>query len=162
MKAKTKSSNPPPVANALNRVRKYFPNVNKVVDAAVPVTIAVIKKDSRIGKKKDPANCALARACVRTGLADGAIINIGTSYLIKGDLATRYSTGVAVGREITSFDRHQDFATGKDYRLSAVCPSNKLGTKRPPGPMTRPKKGTSAPVVVHKHHTTRIRVAKEN
>jgi hypothetical protein len=42
----------------------------------------------------------------------------------------RYKTSVAVGREITSFDRHHEFATGNDYLLSNVPPSSRLGRPR--------------------------------
>lgn len=148
--------------NALTRVRKYFPHVNRVKDAKEGVLITVTAADSRTARKKDPANCALAVACRRQGLADGAIINIGFSYLIKGDVATRYKTSGTVGREITSFDRHQDFAEGKNYRLSRICPSAALG--RHPKYYQYPVKNKLKPGksinVVHKHRTARIRVAK--
>ena len=147
--------------NALNRVRKYFPNVASVSDATDRIKIKVIKEDSLMGRKKQPTDCALARACVREGKADGAIIGIGYSYLIKGDHATRYQTSVSVGREITSFDRHQDFAPGKDYILSKVCPTAMLGRKRSRKRKHWVHKGSKAPVPeVHTHHTARIRVAK--
>lgn len=145
----------------LTRVRQYFPQVNKVVDARVSKAVSVTKEDNKTGRKKDPGNCALARACTRQG-ADGAIINISFSYLIKGDVATRYKTSVVVGREITSFDRHQDFATGKDYLLSKVGPTQRLGfkqqSKKTRGPHLTKKVDNS---IVHTNHrTSRIRVAK--
>lgn len=146
--------------NALTRVRKYFPGVTKVVDATQSVTIAVKKRDSIQGRKKDPAHCALAKACRRIPGVTGAIINIGSSYLIKGDTATRYITSQTVGREITSFDRHQDFAAGGDYRLSVVSKSRRLG-KRPEkygdGPRLTTKPDTA---IVHNHRTSKIRVSK--
>jgi hypothetical protein len=151
---KTKST------NVLTRVRKYFPQVNKVVDAKEPVLISVKKQDNKVGRKKDPANCALAQACKRAKIATGAIINIGFSYLINGEVATRYRTSETVGREITSFDRHQDFATGKDYRLSQVSPSCRLNMKRSSGKGSKKANGTKSAMKVH--HTTRIRIAKAN
>jgi hypothetical protein len=148
-------------ANALGRVRKYFPHVNKVIDARRTVNVSVTKVDSKLGRQKNPADCALAKACVRHG-ADGAIINIGYSYVIKGEVATRYKTSVAVGREITSFDRHHDFAAGRDYKLCKPCPSSRLGyhegEKRRGGRATGKKK----PLAVHGlHRTSRIRVSQE-
>lgn len=146
---------------ALSRVRKHFPQVTKVIDARESKRVTVIDADTRTGRRKDPANCALARACTRQG-ADGAIINIGTSYIINGEVATRYKTSIGVGREITSFDRHQDFAPGNDYLLSKVGPSQRIGanagkTRRGGHSREIPK----GPLAIHKnHHTSRIRVAR--
>ncbi len=139
-------------------VRKHFPQVNKVVDANDSIIVSVAKEDSVSGRKNDPKQCALAKACVRGG-ADGAIINIGFSYLIKGEVATRYKTSVGVGREITSFDRHQDFAVGRDYVLGKVSPGNRLGYHKG-GPSGKPPHKFKKPMpIVHKHRTSRIRVS---
>lgn len=151
-----------PKNRALARVRKYFPHVNKVRDAKEGILISVTAADSKGALKKDPANCALAVACRRQGIADGAIINIGFSYLIKGDVATRYKTSHTVGREITSFDRHQDFAEGRDYRLSKIGPSAALGRSNKWRDYKEKGLTKQRPSVylVHKHHTARIRVSK--
>lgn len=147
--------------NAVRRVRKHFPQVDTVVDATERVFVRVSKKDSASGRKKDPARCALARACKRMEGVDGAIINVGFSYLIKKNVAVRYKTSVAVGREITSFDRHQDFAAGTDYLLSAVSPSQQLGRYktekgRQRGPHLTTKEESPK---IHRHTTEKIRVA---
>src|SRR6266550_1073246 len=115
------------IMSALNVIKKTFPQVEKVIDATKSIKINVTSADSASGRKKDSANCALAKACVREKIADAAIIGIGFSYLIKGKIATRYKTSNSVSREITSFDRHQDFAEGNDYTLSKVGPSARLG-----------------------------------
>lgn len=148
--------------NALSRVRKFFPHVNKVKDAKEGILITVIAADNKTARKKDPANCALAVACKRQGIADAAIINVGFSYLIKGDVATRYKTSGTVGREITSFDRHQDFAEGKNYRLSRIGPSAMLGRAKKwyDYPEKNLKKQRPSVELVHKHRTSRIRVSK--
>jgi hypothetical protein len=145
--------------NSLTMVRKHFPNVTKVVDAKSPIRLNVTKADNVSGRKKDPQGCALAKACVRQLKADGAIINISTSYIIEGDVATRYETSETVAREITSFDRHQDFAEGKDYLLAAITPTRRFGARRDGGvggPRTSKKKG---PIAVMKHRTENIRVS---
>lgn len=147
--------------NAVSRVRKYFPSVNHVRDATDTIKVAVRAADSRDGKKNDPGNCALARACRRELAADGAIIGIGFSYVIKGDVATRYKTSVGVAREITSFDRHQDFAIGADYILSRVPPASRLGRHERDGRTARPVKSPHSPVAVH-HKTVRVRVVARN
>lgn len=122
--------------HSLNKIRRLFPNVTKVRDATKTITVRVKSIDSRTGRRKAPEQCALARACVRERIADGAIIGIGNSWLIKGNVATRYKSSVAVGREITSFDRHQEFAAGTDYKLSKVSPSCRMGASKwkPTGP----------------------------
>lgn len=145
---------------ALKIVRKQFPQVKKVMDAKEGVRVTVTKRDSSEGRKKIPSNCALARACVREMKADGAIINVGFSYVITGEIATRYRTSVAVGREITSFDRHQDFAPGDDYLLSAVPPSSRIGFKKTKIEKSGHGGNQGRPVAVHKHQTSDIRVSK--
>lgn len=142
----------------LTRIKKHFPAVTSVVDAIEPVFVEVLPEDGRVGRKKDPEHCAFARACMRKHLADGCIIGIAYSYLIKGSTAVRYMTPGTVGREITSFDRHQDFAEGQNYRLSAVSPSMRMGEKRKR--KRGVKNGSRADVDSRRrHHTTRIRVS---
>lgn len=116
--------------SALTTVRKFFPNVEEVVDAKESIVINVKELDSRRSSKKDPANCALVHACKRMKIADAAIIGISFSYLIKGTKATRYKTSQSVGREITTFDRHGEFAAGENYRLSRIAPRERLGAGR--------------------------------
>jgi hypothetical protein len=144
------------MSNSLNIVRKQFPHVTKVVDAKDGIIVNVSKRDSSEGKKKSPENCALAKACIREQKADGAIINVGTSYIIKGNIATRYNTSIAVGREITSFDRHQDFAEGR-YVLSKISPSKKIGRQRVSGDSTQT--GTQLKHKIYQHRTEDIRIS---
>ena len=140
------------------RIRQAFPAVTEIRDATESITINVMDVDTKSGKRKNPQQCALARACMRTHIADGAIIGIGRSWLIKGNVATRYITSVGVAREITSFDRHQDFAAGKNYVLGKVPPSNREGyKKRPSNPGTTT--GTN-PIAIHR--TARIRTLKRH
>ena len=145
--------------NAVTRVRKYVPQVNQVVDAKDTIEVSVTKKDSKSAKPKNPSQCALAQACCRELKADGAIINVGYSYVINGEVATRYTTSVAVGREITSFDRGGGFEAGFDYKLSKVSPASRLGVRNRQSTGTRPPhKSTVKPKAVH--HTVNIRNSK--
>ena len=145
--------------NAVTRVRKYFPQVNQVVAAKDTIEVSVTKKDSKSAKPKNPSQCALAQACCRELKADGAIINVGYSYVINGEVATRYTTSVAVGREITSFDRGGGFEAGFDYKLSKVSPASRLGVRNRQSTGTRPPhKSTVKPKAVH--HTVNIRNSK--
>lgn len=109
--------------SALGIVRKYYPQVTRVVEAKRDLQILVTPADSRRSTKKSPNTCALARACERE--YEGAIISMSVAYLVKGDKAMRYMVPAAVSREIVSFDRHQDFAPG-DYKLKAPATSQKL------------------------------------
>ncbi len=140
--------------SAINRIRKQFPQVEQIVNATKPIRISVTAKDSAKASKKDPNNCALAVACKRQKLAEAVIIGIGVSYLISGDTATRYRTSHGVGREITSFDRHHDFAAGEDYLLASIKPQRKRTRK--------PSRGGRAHYghIVHNHKTADIRTTE--
>lgn len=109
--------------SALGIVRKYYPQVTRILEAKKDLTILVTTKDSRSSTKKSPNACALATACERE--YDGAIISLSVAYLIKGNKAMRYRVPGAIAREIVSFDRHQDFQPGQ-YKLNAPSESGKL------------------------------------
>jgi hypothetical protein len=143
--------------SAVSKVRKYFPKVTKVVDSNESVTVSVNKSDVKSGRRNEPGSCALAKACIREFRADGALINIGFSYVIRGKTAVRFKTSNTVAREIVSFDRHSDFAPGKDYRLQKVSPANRLGSRSPKP--TGPKKSKSTQQKPILHRTVRIRKA---
>ncbi len=143
--------------SALTTVRRYFPDVDEVVDSTKSLRVTVKENDIYHGKRKDPKNCALANACVREQVVDGAIIGISYSYLIKGHKATRFKTSTSVSREITSFDRSGKFEEGVNYTLSKVAPCSRLGAK-PPGPSGPKGKNPRKHVV---HRTSNIRVMKK-
>lgn len=136
-----------------------FPHVNKVVDSKVNRWITVTEQDCSAAKKKDPAHCAFANACKRTGVADGAVITVSRSYLINGNVATRYITSENVAREIVSFDRHQDFRPGENYKLEKIPLTLRIGTnKGGPGPRTAGQKTWKPGLLVKRHKTSGIRV----
>ena len=95
-------------------------------DADKPVEISVSRKDCKDAKKLNPSECALARAARRELHADGVIIGMQSSYIIKDRIAMRFATPESVRREIVSFDRHQDFAPG-DYYLIPKVSVNEAG-----------------------------------
>lgn len=98
--------------NSLRIVQKFFPDVEAVTQAKKSVHIEVTSADSAIGRGKAHHACAMARACKRTLKLDGAIVSLGTAYLVKGTQATRYTVPQVVSREIVSFDRGSGFAPG--------------------------------------------------
>lgn len=109
-------------------VRRAFPQVEFAYDADKPVEISVDAKDCKAAEPLNPTECALAKAARRELKADGVIIGMSSSYLIKGNIAIRFDTPQSVQREIVSFDRHSDFAPG-DYYLTPKSPSQRLGHK---------------------------------
>ena len=133
-------------------VRRLFPQVEYAVDATKPVEVSVGKRDCTDAKKMDPMNCALARAAKRELHADGVIIGMTTSYVVRGKVATRFATPISVAREIVSFDRHNDFAEG-DYHLTPKSPTLRFGVKD-----TRKKGGKHNAPKRKVHHSVRVRV----
>lgn len=109
-------------------VKRLFPEVEVVVDATRPVEISVNRRDCKVSKRLMASECALATAGKRELNADGVIIGMGTSYVIKGKKAIRFATPNSVKHEIVSFDRHQDFAPG-DYYLVPKSPTARLGAE---------------------------------
>jgi hypothetical protein len=107
-------------------IQKAFPHVKKVLDAAESISVHVGKSDCAKAVSKDATECAMAKAVKREYKADGAIIGVATSYIIRDDIALRFQTPTSVAREIVSFDRHQDFEPG-DYHLTPKAGTNRLG-----------------------------------
>jgi hypothetical protein len=134
-------------------VRRLFPQVEYAVDAKLPVEVSVKAKDCSEAIKLNPSECALARAAKRELHADGVIIGISSSYVIKGKEAQRFDTPETVKREIVSFDRHQDFAPG-EYYLRPKPPTARLGVQ------TYKSRNHGSKVVKRRvyHHSARIRV----
>jgi len=134
-------------------VRRLYPQVTTAYDADKPVEIAVNRKDCKDAERLNPSECALAHAAKRELKADGVIIGMSSSYVIKGTTAYRFATPDSVQREIVSFDRHQDFAPG-EYYLTPKAPTNRFGTYTP-----RPKPTSGPKTVKRIHHASaRVRV----
>jgi hypothetical protein len=112
------------VPKALHNVRKFFPKVTRVTDAAKGLEIEVTKQDDKVSRRNDHAGCAMAVACKREYKLDGVIIARTVAYLVKGDEAIRYYVPERATREIVSFDRGGGFAPGS-YALTK--PTYNLG-----------------------------------
>lgn len=109
-------------------LHEHFPDVKSVVDATEHVAVHVTRGDCANAKSGKPAECAMARAFQRQHHADGAIIGMGSSYLIVGDKAVRFKTPQSVAREIVSFDRKAGFLPGA-YSLYPVPTTARLGNR---------------------------------
>lgn len=105
------------MATSLGIVKKFFPNVNTVIDGKKSIQVEVTKKDSSSSTVKNHKGCAMAVACKRTFKVDGVIISRNRAYLIKESTAVRYALPASVSREVVSFDRGAGFAEGV-YALS--------------------------------------------
>jgi len=138
-------------------LKRHFPQVEKVINARKGIRVVVKKRDCGVESKSgQPTECALARATRREYKADGVVIGMSASYIIKGKKAVRFETSEAIGRELTSFDRHHDFAPGI-YRLSPVPRSRAEPARR--NSNGSPTGGTHPHRIVHKS-TARVRTLK--
>ena len=140
-------------------IRRLFPKVTQAYDSADSIEVSVRKADCDDAKRLNPAECALARAAKREHHADGAVIGISSSYIVKGNKAIRFATPESVRREIVSFDRHQDFAPG-EYHLPPKSPSNRFGMSHASGKDKR-KRHDAASKKKKIHHSVRIRVLEK-
>lgn len=122
-------------------INKMYPRVKRIYDANRSIHIEVKDEDCATGKPNEPDECALAKAIKRQFHSQGAIIGLSHTYIIKGDKAFRFQTSSNVQREITSFDRHKDFASGV-YTISKIAPTARLGNPahRHSGPSGKHKK----------------------
>lgn len=135
-------------------VKRMFPQVESAVDATKAVEVSVNRRDCKESQRLNPSECALARAARRELKADGVIIGLATSYIIRGKQAIRFDTPESVRREIVSFDRHQDFAPG-DYYLTPKSPAQRLGNDS-----GRKKSGDKSGKSTRRkyHHSARVRI----
>lgn len=145
----------PKVDPTLAMIRRYFPKVNFVEDARRPAIVEVTDADNANADVKSHLTCALALACKRFFHADGVIIGLTTSWIIRGNLATRYRNAGTVSREITSFDRKAGFDAGR-YLLTPASASNRLGVQRSDKATRKAKGGEPRRF---KHYTRGVRAS---
>jgi hypothetical protein len=122
---------------ALSIIRRYYPEVEKVVDAQRGTKITVTEKDCENGVGKAPNICAIAKAAMRH--YDGAIVSLSRAYLIKGKVAYRYAVPGYVTRELISFDRAHVFDPGV-YTLDKLSPAQRMGVSHKPPPVKKKAK----------------------
>lgn len=134
---------------SLSIVRRYFPDVEKVVDGTRKITVHITPADSKRSTMRDHSACALAKAAMEQERADGAIVSINTAYIIAGSKATRYRLPESTAREIVSFDRAAGFEPG-DYQLN---PPQRKSDSRKGDRHRKPRKA------VFRHVTTNIRTS---
>lgn len=141
---------------SLSYVRKYYPDVKRVVDAKRGTKITVTAADCANGVGKAPNICAIAKAAMRH--YDGAVISLSRAWLIKGDTAYRYDVPPHVTQELVVFDRAHQFDPGV-YRLERVRKGNRLGEKKVSGKVVRRKAKAK---VRAKHYTAGVRALQRH
>ena len=103
----------------------------EVRDADAPLLLHIRTPDCKTGKK-DPQNCAAAKAAMREPGVILARIYRTRSYLLKGRGKARYwerfLTPDSLRGEIIAFDRGGEFDPG-DYELPRPPKSMKLGVR---------------------------------
>lgn len=113
---------------ALSIVKRFFLNVENVIDAKGNARIEVTKGDCNSKAVRSHGECAMAVACKRQLHLDGVIISRSVAYLVKGKTARRFMLPPSVSREVVSFDRGAGFEPGT-YELAKVSESTKLGAR---------------------------------
>jgi hypothetical protein len=140
---------------SLGMIRKYFPQVEFVKDATKTEIVEVTVADNDNSEVKSHRTCALALACKRFFKADGVIIGLTTSWIIRGKVATRFLNAATVSREITSFDRKAGFDAGR-YLLTPVPETSRLGRQKAYDPH---RKGTRSGIRKFRHYTRGVRTS---
>jgi hypothetical protein len=141
------------ISTSLAMIRRYFPAVITVEDARKAAIVEVTESDNSHADVKSHRTCALALACIRFFHADGVIIGLTTSWIVRGKVATRFKNAATVSREITSFDRKAGFDAGK-YLLTPATETSRLGRERSTNPNRQSRlSGTRA----FRHYTRNVR-----
>ena len=108
---------------SLRIVKKFFPDVEKVKDGTKDLTIEVTAADVKSAGAKNHKGCAMANACKRALKLDGALVSLGTVFLIKDEVALRYRVPASLSRELVAFDRGGSFVPG-EYDLRKPEPAS--------------------------------------
>jgi hypothetical protein len=97
-----------------------------VYDATAPLLIEIIPDDIHRHDRRDPAKCAMSRACKRELRVSEALTYLSRLYVKQGDHWLRYRLPDTVRMEVASFDRGGGFSRGV-YRIPALQPSSRAG-----------------------------------
>lgn len=116
-----------------------------IIDSKKALKITINKNDIVKADTKDPADCAVARACRRELGVKEVRVHLGRVYLRANEGNwVRYMTTRALRTEIVAFDRGGQFESG-EYTLKSIPPSHKQGVKRKSGPKRKTGKKRRMP-----------------
>jgi hypothetical protein len=92
-----------------------------IYDATAPIILRVISTDIRSQVRKDPENCAIAKACVRELECERARVHLSRTYVKFKDRDhwLRYVTSGAARTEMVATDKGGSFAEGS-YTLLPI------------------------------------------
>lgn len=128
-----------------------------VIDAKRPIKLTVNKNDVDRADVKEPADCAVARACRRELHAKEVRVHLSRVYIRSNEGNwVRYMTPKAMRSEIIAFDRGGTFSPG-EFQLAAPPPNKTLG-KRRGSAKPQSKKGVSGKKRRKPHVVTDVRI----
>lgn len=98
-----------------------------ILDAKKALVLTINDNDINKADRKEPADCAVARACRRDAHVKEVRVHLGRIYARQNEGNwLRYMTPRSLRSEIIAFDRGGKFAPG-EYTLAAPTPSKKTG-----------------------------------
>jgi hypothetical protein len=101
-----------------------------VLDAKKTVTLKITANDISKADRKEPADCAVARACRRELHAKEVRVHLGRVYIRQNEGNwLRYQTPRSLRSEIIAFDRGGNFQPG-EHTLSPTPPSQRTGKRQ--------------------------------
>lgn len=130
-----------------------------IMDAKKPAILKITKNDIDKADRKEPADCAVARACRRDLHVKEVRVHLGRVFVRQNEGNwLRYMTPRSLRSEIIAFDRGGAFAPG-EYTLPAPHPSKKAAGKRQGSARnaTRPRGAKSAKKRRAPHIVTDVR-----
>ena len=127
-----------------------------VLNAKKPITLTINSNDIAKADRKEPLDCAVARACRRELHAKEVKVHLGRVYVRMNEGSwTRYMTPKSMRDEIIAFDRGGDFAPGT-FTLPPPTPSKAANGKRQGG-KTKPKKRSAGKKRMPPHVVANVR-----
>lgn len=124
-----------------------------IKDATKEMYITVTKTDISRASTKDPAKCAVAKACERA-MGTEARVHLGRVYIKQGNGWMRFQTPSTMRNELLAFDRGGGFEP-RTFRLTPVAPSRRATGKTMGGPNKgRPDHSNQGKRVKRQYHVT--------
>lgn len=104
-------------------------NGKKVIDAKEDVSITIRPIDTKVGGRKRPGGCIVAKVAERSPKCLKAEVYRGRVYLERPTHWDRYMTGDPLRTEIIAFDRGGRFEPGR-YKIKAPSGSETVEARR--------------------------------
>ncbi len=127
----------------------------KVIDAHLPITMTVKEDDVKGAKRKDPAQCAIARCAIRDKHVISARIGQRIALIEYGSHFERYKVSRGASNAIREFDKNGTFADGQYYLIPIPKSLSLTGKAHSLG------RGGNEPSVIKCKATRNIYKAKE-